>query len=186
MAPRKSTGRGALRSRKAEVMPNAYSPSVVQRLEHRAFTGRALDITVHQHFGFRMHYEWNGALGNWCFKRRFRSYDSLACVCTTLVIGTPESLCCCTLVREEVHGYHRWMFGHVFHLLYGKMVVCGRVLNYVVPPRLFGEERSLESELYKQEREGPRPPAVVEGGRRGDCTLLKIYIYLVFCLVIGM
>ena len=63
MAPRKSTGRGALRSRTAEVMPNAYSPSIVQRREHRTLTGRVLGITVHQHFGFRKQYEWNGAIG---------------------------------------------------------------------------------------------------------------------------
>jgi hypothetical protein len=120
MAPRKSTGREALRSRTAVVMPNAYSPAIVQRLEHRALTGRVLGYPVHQHFGFRMHYDWNGAFGNRCFERRFRSYDSLAYFCTTLVNGTPEDLCCCTLVRE-VYGYHGWVFGQVFDLLYGKM-----------------------------------------------------------------
>ena len=34
--------------------------SIIQRLTHRAITGRALGITVHQHQGYRVHYEWNG------------------------------------------------------------------------------------------------------------------------------
>ena len=85
-----------------------------------------------------------------------RSYDSLAYFCTTLVNGTPEGLCCCTLVRE-VYGYHGWVFGQVFDLLYGKMEFCRLVLNYVVPPRLFGKERSLEGELDKEEREEASP-----------------------------
>ena len=87
-------------------MPNANSPSVVQRLGHRALTEWALGITAHQHFGFRMHFEWNGAFGNRCFERQFRSYNSLAYFCATLVSGAPEGLCSCTLVREVVYGYH--------------------------------------------------------------------------------
>lgn len=71
-------------------------------------------------------------------------------------MGPTEGLCCCTLVREGVCGSHGWVFGHVFDLLYGKMEFCGRILNYVVPPRLFGEERSLEAALNR-EREGASP-----------------------------
>ena len=69
------------------------STSIVQRLNHRAITGRALGITVHQQHGYRMHYGWNGAFGNRCFKRRFPSYHPLSHFCITMIIGAPVVLC---------------------------------------------------------------------------------------------
>ena len=100
MSPGKSYGQGALRSRTASLVPIANSASIVQRLDHRALTGRALGITAHQHYGFRMHFEWNGAFGNRRFERRFSSYDSIAYFSTTLVNKAPEGLCSCILARE--------------------------------------------------------------------------------------
>ena len=110
MSPDKSYGQGALRSRATSLMPNANSPSIVQRLSHRALTGRALGITAHQHYGYRMHFEWNGVFGNRCFERRFASCDTLAYFCTTLINWTPEDLCSCILVREGLYVYHGWVF----------------------------------------------------------------------------
>ena len=109
-------------------MPNANSSSIIQRLNHRALTGRALSITAHQHHGYRMHYVWNGAFGNRCFERRLPSYDSFSHFCVTLLNRTPEGLCSCIMVREGFHGYSGWVFGHVFELLYSKMEFSGRLL----------------------------------------------------------
>ena len=111
MSPSKSNGQGALRSRAASVMPNANATSIVQSLGHRALTGRALGITAHQHHGFRMHFEWNGAFGDGCFEHRFVSYDSLSYFCTMLLNGSPEDLCNCILVREGIYGYSGWVYG---------------------------------------------------------------------------
>jgi hypothetical protein len=35
-------------------------PSIVDRLAARSVTGQSLQIHVHQHFGYRLHLEWNG------------------------------------------------------------------------------------------------------------------------------
>ena len=126
MAPTKSCGQTALRSRASSVMPNAQSPSIVQCPIHRAITGRALGITVHQHHGYRVHYGWNGAFGNRCFERRFPSYNSLSHVCVTMINGAPVGLCCCIMILEGIHGYRGPVLGHVFDLMSSKMEVCGR------------------------------------------------------------
>jgi hypothetical protein len=50
-------------------------PSIVDRLAARLVNGQSLQIHVHQHFGYRLHLEWNG--GSNCretyrfMKRRF-------------------------------------------------------------------------------------------------------------------
>jgi hypothetical protein len=39
---------------------SAQRPSIVDRLAARSVTGQSLDIRVHQHIGYRVHFEWNG------------------------------------------------------------------------------------------------------------------------------
>ena len=99
-------------------MPNAQSPSIIQRLAHRAITGLALGITARQHFGFRMHFEWEGAFGVRCFDRRFPSYDSLSHFCVTWIKGTPEGLCTCTIVREGSREIGESEFARVLALTF--------------------------------------------------------------------
>ena len=95
MAPTRSLGQAASRSKASSVMPDVNASLIIRRHTHRAITGCALDITVHQHQGYRVHYEWNGAFGNRCFERRFPSYNSLSQFCITLINWTPGDLCSC-------------------------------------------------------------------------------------------
>ena len=106
----RSEGEGVFRSRAPSVMPSA---NIVQRLNGRALTGRALGIVAHHHHGYRMHFEWEGAFGNRCSERRFPTYDSLSHFCATWVSGTPNRLCVCTIDREGVDLYMGWVPRHV-------------------------------------------------------------------------
>ena len=83
----RSLGQAVPRSRTPLALHDARSPSIAQRLSHRVVTGRALGITVHQHYGYRLHYTWDGAFGNRCFKRRFPSYGTLCHFCITLTFS---------------------------------------------------------------------------------------------------
>ena len=112
----RNNGQGTLRSRTATTRM-ATSPSIVQRPEHRALSGRNLGIMIHQHFGYRMHYTWDGSFGNRSFERRFKSYESVSDFCKTIVNGTPEGLCGCTIARDG--GIFRFL-GTVSDLLYTK------------------------------------------------------------------
>jgi hypothetical protein len=38
---------------------SAHRPSIVDRLAARSVTGQSLDIHVHQHVGYRVHFEWD-------------------------------------------------------------------------------------------------------------------------------
>ena len=73
-------------------MPDANASSIIRRLQHRAVTGRAFGITVHQHFGYRVHYTWDSAFGTRFFERRFLSYGTLPHFCITLKNGVPAGL----------------------------------------------------------------------------------------------
>ena len=94
----KSNGQGAFRYRAAAVMHNANSSSIIQGISHWELSERALGITAHQHQRYRMHSEWNGAFGNWCFERRLPADDSLSHFCVALINGTPEVFCNCIMV----------------------------------------------------------------------------------------
>jgi len=39
---------------------SSQRPSIVDRLAARSITAQSLQIQVHQHFGYRIHFEWNG------------------------------------------------------------------------------------------------------------------------------
>jgi hypothetical protein len=74
--------------------------SIVQRLTMREHSGQSLDVLVHQHFGFRMYCEWNGAFGNRSFERRFRTYKSVLAFCTRINTSTLEGACTC-ITRQD-------------------------------------------------------------------------------------
>ena len=78
--------------------------NIVQRLGHRALTGRVLGIAVHQHSGFRMHLVLKGAFGSRSFEQRLPSYQSLEHFCVTLIEGIPEGLCACMLLAGCDYG----------------------------------------------------------------------------------
>ena len=82
------------------VLRHYRAANIVQRLGHRALTGRGLGITVHQHYGYRMHYELGGAFGSRPFERRFPTYETCSQHCVDIVRSFPEVLCNCVLMRE--------------------------------------------------------------------------------------
>ena len=132
-APCMSYGQGAFRLAPTSVLPHAPSMSIVQRLEHRALTGRGLGVVVHQHYGFRMHLELKGAFGSRSFERRLPDYKSLTHFCTTLIDGYPEWLCACVLVREVLTCYGGWDYGGRYDLLCKRLEMCAGALLYVLP-----------------------------------------------------
>jgi hypothetical protein len=90
--------------------------SIVQRLTQREFSGRSSDLLVHQHCGFRMHCEWNGAFGNRSFERRFRTYKSVLAFCTRINTNTLEVACTCIK--------HLDTFFDGFWLMHEKVNIC--------------------------------------------------------------
>ena len=87
------------------VLRHYRAANIVERLGHRALTGRGLGITVHQHYGYRIHYELRGEFGSHTFERRYPSYLACNRVCVAMVRGYPEGLCNCVLVRECLSVY---------------------------------------------------------------------------------
>ena len=64
--------------------------NIVQRLGYRALTGRGLGLTVHQHYGYRIHYELRREFGSRTFERRYPSYSACNRVCVVMVRGYLE------------------------------------------------------------------------------------------------
>ena len=61
---------------------------------------------MHQHYGYRVHFELKGEFGNRSFDMRFPSYRSCYCFCVSIVQTCPEGLCECMVMREgmKVNG----------------------------------------------------------------------------------
>jgi hypothetical protein len=100
---RKSNSQGKLHSHSHHRISNLSS--IVERLVSWSLTGRGLDITVHQHYGFRLHLLWkcNGKSCKRlesCFERHFFNYTDLKTFCSELTTGGLEGLCDC--VSEDV------------------------------------------------------------------------------------
>jgi hypothetical protein len=118
----KINGQGALRSR-TTAKQMSPSTSIVQRLTQREHSGCNLRVLVHQHYGYRMHYTWDGAFGNRSIERRFRSHDAVLDFCTTVSIGTFEGLCSCISTRE---GFFNGHLGTMIDLMYTKTSICNK------------------------------------------------------------
>jgi hypothetical protein len=96
----KKQGAGALCSR-TSTRRMSSAVSIVQRLTQLEHPGHNLAISIHQYFGYRIHYEWNGKFGNRSFEGRFRSYNSVLAFCTSIASGAREGMCTCITRREE-------------------------------------------------------------------------------------
>ena len=118
-------------SRALSVMPSA---NIVHRLNRWALTGRALDIGVHHHYGYRMQFEWEGAFGERCFERRFPTLDYLSHFSDTWVSGTHNRQCLCTIDREGFVLCMGWVNGHVPDLIDRKTVYCRQRLFRTLAP----------------------------------------------------
>jgi hypothetical protein len=117
-------GAGALRSR-AATRRMASATSIVQRLFSREHSGRTLDVSIHQHYGYRMYCEWTGVFGIRSFERRFRSYETVLAFCTSIASSTLEGVCTCVTDRDEFFdgapGDPAWV---VDMLMLDKLVIC--------------------------------------------------------------
>ena len=91
-------------------LPGGRSMNIVQRLSHRALTGRGLGITVHQHYGYRIHFELRGEFGSRSFERRFCCNRTCDRFCISIIRGYPEGLCVCMLVRERFSPRASWPY----------------------------------------------------------------------------
>ena len=77
------------------VLAGGKSMNTVQGLGHQELTGRGLGITMHQHYGYRVHFELGGEFGSRSFERRFSGYQSCKHFCISVIRGYPEGLCEC-------------------------------------------------------------------------------------------
>jgi hypothetical protein len=80
---------------------SAHRPSIENRLAARSVTGQSLDIRVHQHVGYRVHFEWDK--GSKAMERRFYMHSDAETFCTELWKFGLESLCTC--VYGDYHSY---------------------------------------------------------------------------------
>ena len=85
---------------KTSVLPGGRSMNIVQHLGQRALTGRGLCVTIHQHYGYRVHFELRGEFGSRIFERRFCCNRTCDRFCISIIRGYPEGLCVCMLVWE--------------------------------------------------------------------------------------
>ena len=87
------------------VLPHYRASNIVQRLGHRALTGRGLGVIVYQHYGYRIHYELRGEFGSRSLERRYSGYQPCQQACADMVRGSPGVLCECMLMRECLGVY---------------------------------------------------------------------------------
>ncbi len=100
-----SAGRTSYRCGSTAVLPHYRALNIVQRLGHRALTGRGLGVIVHQHYGYRVHYELRAEFGSRSFERRYPGYQPCKQACVDMVRGSPLDLCECMLMRESLAVY---------------------------------------------------------------------------------
>jgi len=78
---------------------SSQRPSIVDRLAARSVTALSLQILVHQHFGYRVHLEWNGGnssrVSSRFMERRFFMHYDAQTFCIELRRKGLEGLCSC-------------------------------------------------------------------------------------------
>jgi hypothetical protein len=83
---------------------SSQRPTIVDRLAARSITAQSLQILVHQHFGYRIHFEWTGSSDNFSsrfMERRFLMSSDTQTFCIELCKRGLEGLC--TFVYENYH-----------------------------------------------------------------------------------
>jgi hypothetical protein len=80
---------------------STHRPSIVDRLAARSVTGQSLNIHVHQHVGYRVHFEWDR--GTKAMERRFHMHSDAETFCEELCKFGLEGLCTC--VYETYHSF---------------------------------------------------------------------------------
>ena len=139
------------------ILRHYRAPNIVQRLGHRALTGRGLGITVHQHYGYRMHFQLGGAFGSHTFERRFPTYETCRELCVDIARGLLEGLCNCVLQREYLD-----VFGSAEYARRYDYLCVGAILNITLARHTVW---SLRGALWLDEmRLGPWPAVDEDDG----------------------
>jgi hypothetical protein len=123
--PQNSRGQWTLCSR-SSTRRLSTAISIVQWLTQSEQFGNSLDVSVHQHFGYKMQYMWNGAFGNRRFERRFGSYKTVQALFTDIVTRTLEGTCNSITGRAEFLDVDP---GSILDLWFDKLKIC-----HVPPP----------------------------------------------------
>ena len=83
---------------------SSQRPSIVDRLAARSITAQSLQIRVHQHFGYRIHFEWNGGssgnVSSRFMERRFMMHSDTQTFCIELC---KKGLGLCSCVYGNYH-----------------------------------------------------------------------------------
>jgi len=78
---------------------SSQRPSIVDRLAARSVTALSLQLLAHQHFGYRIHLEWNGCsssrVSSRFVERRFFMHFDAQTFCIELCSKGLEGLCAC-------------------------------------------------------------------------------------------
>jgi len=86
---------------------SSQSPSIVDRLAARSVTAHRLQILVHHHYGYRVHFEWNGGnsgnVSSRFMERLFFMYSDAQTFCIELCRKGLEGLC--TFVYGDYHTF---------------------------------------------------------------------------------
>ena len=84
---------------------SSQRPTILDRLAARSVTAQSLQILVHQHFGYRIHFEWNGGrsdnVSSRFMERRFLMGSDTQTFCIEFCKKGLEGLCTC--VYENYH-----------------------------------------------------------------------------------
>ena len=64
-----------------------------------------MGLRVHQHYGYRIHYELRGEFGSRSFERRYPGYKPCQQACADMFRGSPVGLCESMLMRECLGVY---------------------------------------------------------------------------------
>jgi hypothetical protein len=177
----RSRGQRALYSRPAARRMSS-AESIVQRLTQREHSGNNLAVSVHQHFGYRTHYMWNGSFGSRSFERRLCSYKTVQDLFTDIFTRTFEGTCGCISVRDEFLAPDRLP---LFDLWCNKIDIC-RVLLPLLPEWLDEDIRWVTVHMVREHLEhdvGASTAVVSLGPCRRSCIINNDKSF--FCLVIS-
>jgi hypothetical protein len=125
----------------------ASAVSIVQMLTRREQSSSNFGILLHQDYGYRKYYTWNGGFGNRSFERRFRSYNYVMAFFTSITSGTLEGMCSCITCREEFFNGDP---GTLIDVLFDKITPC-RVFLPPLPDWLDGPWSTVRQERELQE-----------------------------------
>jgi len=94
MAPTRSVGQANFFPKSTQV----DRTSIIGSLTSRTLTGQSLNISIHQHIGYKLHLLWQNTTSPHdlrCIESKFCMYDSLQDLCNELKNGALEGLCNC-------------------------------------------------------------------------------------------